>query len=235
MQIDITKSPAEHAGKHISRVLRKHTQVLLLLSGGSSLEVLNCIDEFALGPHITIMMADERFSNSENANNFLQLKNTSFYDTALRRKVSFIETVPDTNSTIPKDFAIAVEKTLQYYIKLNGRSHVLALFDVGVDGHFASIFPKDERELFYKQFHTNDLYIHVHEEGDQHPERTTITPYFLKNHVDEVVLFATGKQKCDRVLKEIQNTNCKEHHTPAIIPTRHPHSHLYTDCSALEK
>ena len=233
MHIAVSDTPAENAGNHISEILQKRSQVLLLLSGGSSLEVLNAIDEFALGTHITVIMADERFCNNESGNNFLNLKNTSFYDVALKQGVAFIETVPNTKDATPEDFAIAINKTLSYFMKLNAGAYVTALLGVGEDGHFASVFPKDARELFYAQFHTNDLYIAVHEEGVTYPDRTTITPYFLKNHVNEVVLFAKGETKCKRILSELRNEQCKEYDVPAVIPARHPNSFLFTDCIAL--
>lgn len=235
MQIDVSISPAERAATNLNELLGTHNEqdILLLLSGGSALSVLAYIDEFVLGPNVTAMMADERFSTHPDVNNFSQLRESAFYEAAQRRNVRFIETVPDTLQDTPESFAIGIEKMLHYYFKIHQRPYVLSLLGIGEDGHFASVFPNTERTLFEQTYHTNKLYIEVHEPANEHPNRTTITPYFIKRYVDDVLLYATTRDKCDTVLQTLIDNDVNEHELPARIPARHPHSVLFTDCKNL--
>lgn len=234
MQTHISQTPEYSAGTHISTLLHTDTTdqpILVLLAGGTALCVLEHIDESKLGPHVTIMMGDERFTNDPKLNNFLQLKKTSFYRRARAHNVNSIETVPDTVRETPTSFAAGINKTLQYYFKTRQNAYVICLFGIGTDGHFASVFPDDSRASFYKKFHTDALYIATHTKSSTPTDRVTLTPYFIKHHADEIILYATGEEKCNGVLKDLQLQNAKEHELPAHIPSRHPQSHLFTDCS----
>lgn len=233
MRSNVSDTPEYAAGAHISTTLSTVSDrpVLLLLAGGSSRAVLEHIDESALGPHMTIMMGDERFTEEPAYSNFLQLKETGFYDRAHKHNVNIIETVPDTAKETPESFAIGIDKTVRYYLKTQRGAYVIALCGIGADGHFASIFATHSRKMFYERFHTDSLYIHVHEDSAECTERLTLTPYFIKHYVDEVVLYATGAEKCERVLNKLLNETLKEHELPALIPSRHPHAHLFTDCT----
>jgi len=66
-----------------------------------------------------------------------------------------------------------------------------------------------------------------------YPQRTSVTPAFIEEYIDEIVLYAVGTNKCENILDYMYNRTFKEHEIPALIPASHPHSMLFTDCPSL--
>ena len=71
---------AAASGEALNKLLleNKDAPVLLLLSGGSSLSILDYVNTSSLGENLTITMLDERFSQEAEANNFCNSKNWTF-------------------------------------------------------------------------------------------------------------------------------------------------------------
>ncbi|MFT5037420.1 MAG: 6-phosphogluconolactonase/glucosamine-6-phosphate isomerase/deaminase [Candidatus Azotimanducaceae bacterium] len=234
MKINASNQPEIASGTHVSEALKQgHKNYLVLLSGGSALSVLDSIDNAVLGPHITFMMADERFSDDPKINNYLQFTQTELYRQVGESGAKTINSVPDPKKGSSEETALSIEKTFEYYFKVHEDCYVLALMGIGEDGHIAGIFPKKSVGDFSQKFITNTLYISVHEKENKHQERMTITPYFIKKHVNEIVIFASGKNKCNGILQQLQNTDSSEHEVPALMLSRHKNATLYTDCTSL--
>src|SRR6185369_10087310 len=89
------ESAAAEAGEHLNFFLTENLKrpVLLMLSGGSSLAILEYVGKTALGENLTISMLDERFSEDPAINNFAQLQKTEFYKDAFDSEVSFFGTL----------------------------------------------------------------------------------------------------------------------------------------------
>src|SRR4051812_45524273 len=79
------------AGEELNRLLAsyKTVPVLLLLSGGSALFMLDYVSKNNTGEFLTISMLDERFSEDKEVNNFLQMQKMDFYSFALETETSF--------------------------------------------------------------------------------------------------------------------------------------------------
>ena len=89
-----TKRLAKETVKALNQklALSKNKPYLLMLSGGSSLELLDHIDTSSFGDQTTITVTDERYSKDEKENNFALIMATDFYKKAKERGVKFIDT-----------------------------------------------------------------------------------------------------------------------------------------------
>lgn len=235
MITNVSITPAQNAGVYISKYLEKHndSNVLLLLSGGSALEVLAYIDTNLLTPKITISMLDERVSNDETVNNFLQLQKTNFYSEAHARGVGEIQTIPHQNES-PLFFAKTVGEAFRNFLAENPTAKIIGLFGVGADGHTASIFPMP-KDVFAKIYDSENIFVPVISDSANPNERISITPNFIESYIDEVVLYAIGKNKCDTVLQHMTSGAFEVHELPALAPAQHPKSYFFTDCKLVEK
>ncbi len=233
MKTSITAAPGQDAGKHISDTLRMHAHqpVLFLISGGSALTVLTHIDPEVLGANITIGLVDERFTTDEQGNNFMQLESTDFYKTALEKGVRFIVTKPHSGER-HENFALRIGDALESLIETTHTQFTVGLFGIGEDGHTASIFPSTEHE--FKQAYNSDRpYVAISRPDIPYPFRISLTPQFIEEKIDEVILYAVGSKKCDNILSYMHTKNFGAHEIPALIPARHIGSTLFTDCAAL--
>jgi hypothetical protein len=91
----------EKAGKHLNEMFAEKGDkpLLFLLSGGSSLELLNFVDEKSLKGNTTIGMLDDRYSDDRNVNSFLMLQGdefaSGFYTKALQSGAVFLDSHPE--------------------------------------------------------------------------------------------------------------------------------------------
>ncbi len=235
MKTSISLTPTKDAGNYITQKLLDHAteNILFLVSGGSALAVLPYINLAIpdIQGNLTIATTDERFSTDKNVNNFLQLQSTDFYKIAEGSQVTFINSLPyeyEDLQTFTKRLQVCFE---DYYVQ-HPNTYTIAILGIGEDGHTASIFPATEQK-FNEQYMTNQLYVSVVNESLEHPNRTTITPSFIEEKIDEVILFAVGSTKCDNILNYMHNKNFSQHQIPALIPAQHPQSILFTDCQSL--
>lgn len=237
MDVHVSKNPAQKAGECISRKLQEHKgeMRLILLSGGTSFDVLDHISADMVDEKTTFMMADERFSEDSAVNNFAQLTTHTFFSEAKARGAQFIESTVDTQNTTKEAAAYAMHKALQYFFKVHPKHYVLAQLGVGTDGHFASVFPQTTDEAFARTYRSTDLYVALDapQSAAHTKERMCVTPYFLKNHVSDIVLYAVGEEKCNGVLSRLVDSTEHEYELPALIPMRHKSSYLFTDCEKL--
>lgn len=230
MEITQTDTPEKAAGTSISSILkaRQDQPVLLLLSGGSALKVLEHIDPASLYKNTTVLMADDRFTDDSEHNNFLQLKETNFFQAATDRGVTFVDTVPERESDTPESFATGIHKTLSYYVDIHPDAYVIGLFGVGNDGHTASIFPDNSEAAFRSKYFNDELYMASKNPAGPITDRITITPYFIKHHLDEILIYAAGASK-KLILEQLSNPDTKAHQLPAKLLTEKGKVTLFTD------
>lgn len=233
MKTFISENPAVEAGEYISALLNVHADehILLLLSGGSAFSILDHIETHTLGKHITIGMVDERFTTQRDGNNFLLFSETDFFSKAQALGVKFFVSVPEENEK-QYEFAERMRETLEDYFYGNPECYAVGIFGVGEDGHTAGIFPAPEEE-FNRIYKTDDFYTHVTQNRHEYSQRTTVTPAFIEEVLDEVLLYAVGKNKCENILDYMYNRVFAQHEIPALIPASHPQSVLFTDCPSL--
>ncbi|MDA8596969.1 6-phosphogluconolactonase [Candidatus Pacebacteria bacterium] len=220
------------AAKHIESVLQTdRDHFMLVLSGGSAFNVIKHLSGTYPSKQLTLLLADERFTSDVSGSNYLQLTQTDFFKRVEESPNSAaISTTPNLGDASITETAFALEKTLRYYLQIHPDTHIIALLGIGEDGHTASIFPNESKEVFDAVYTNDHLYIPVSKPDDRYPERMTITPYFISHLVDDVVIYAVGKEKCENVISELVKDNRSVHELPAAIAAGHPRSNLFTDC-----
>jgi len=195
MEIHTSQNPILATATALSAALETHknTDILLLLAGGSALQVLDEIDTTHLNEYVTIMMMDERFSTKASENNFLQMTQTLFYTKLTNSQCNFIPSIPNEGET-HLDFSKRIEQKLATYIETHPKGTVIALFGIGPDGHTAAIFPM-QQELFVDTYGQGNIYTQVVYDKNPFANRSSITPKFIKRYISESFVYAVGEEK----------------------------------------
>lgn len=226
MDINTSQIPHTAVAKALSGALETHknTDILLLLAGGSALNVLEEVDTAHINEYVTIMMMDERYSHSPMENNFLQMTQTFFYAKLSNSQCNFIPSVPKETET-HEHFAGRVGAELTSYLETHPKRTVIALFGIGPDGHTAAIFPMQQK-AFVDTYGQGSLYTQVVYTKNPFANRSSITPKFIKQFVTESFVYAVGEEKLP-VLSTITDPY-ELHEMPAHLHHQID-SKLYTD------
>ncbi len=200
MEIHHQTSPeaaAAEAGEYLNAFLTEHKSqpVLLLLSGGSALNLLNYVGAGAVGENLTISVLDERFSQDPAINNFAQIQRIQFYSDALAAGCGFFGTLPRNNESA-EDLAARWQENILAWTKENPEGLIAATLGLGSDGHTAGIFPFPENPGEFKRlFESENFVAAYHAAGkNQFPGRITAALTLLKN-LDAGFAYACGKEK----------------------------------------
>jgi|AntRauTorckE6833_2_1112554.scaffolds.fasta_scaffold05760_5 6-phosphogluconolactonase/glucosamine-6-phosphate isomerase/deaminase len=218
MEVISSTTPAVSAGEELSNRLERFSDrpILLLLSGGSALHILDHISQTVLGPNLTISTLDERFSTEPTVNNFTQIQQSAFYGRAVEHGVSAIDTSIAPADTL-RGAGERFEKALQNWHAKHPDGVMLATMGVGADGHTAGIFPGSHTVDFSGEEWV--VAYEVPESANPHQQRITVTYTFLQTQVAEVLVYVTGSDK-QSVIQDMQSSSCTLETMPAcIIPT----------------
>lgn len=238
MRVCVSQEPSRDAAMHIGSLMRNtNIHTLVLLSGGSALEVLEHVDPEVLGPHLTLQMADERCSDIQIANNFFKLVQTKFYKEALNRGVHITSSTSkeNDNERACSEIQTNLENGFNTFVATYAPHdrNIVALLGAGADGHTASIFPTQDIEKFnqtyYDKKHTYTC-VTVHE--NEYKDRVTITLSALEEYVHEIIFYVVGDTKHDIVSRIITfRDEAPAHVLPAAAITQLPNVSFYTDSS----
>jgi 6-phosphogluconolactonase/glucosamine-6-phosphate isomerase/deaminase len=227
MEIITSAVPEETASHLLSDTLRRYQNksVLLMLSGGSALTLLDQVDFSVLGHHVTITTLDERFSIDPTINNFAQLQATNFFNESIIRGVSIIDT-----SIIPSDTMNGVkercENALCDWMAKFPNGIVLTVMGIGSDGHTAGIFPGEYEVDFFGSSWV--VAYTVPKEINQFQQRLTVTHTFLREQVNEAIVYAVGMDK-KPVIEMIKQIDCATRDLPSGILKEMARVTLVTD------
>lgn len=192
----------EKAAKYLDELVTvssKSNGVLLLVSGGSCLNVVNGMKD-CWNEKVTIGVIDERYTTDFNISNFGQMKNLPFWNLVTRNKCRVINTEIRNEETLGAA-AARMEKQWKNWKKHNRVGKIIVLLGMGVDGHTAGIMPMPEdKAKFMTLFGENSGWVCGYDCGDKNAYRyrMTATLSFLEKEPKEVVVFVTGKEKKEK-------------------------------------
>jgi 6-phosphogluconolactonase/glucosamine-6-phosphate isomerase/deaminase len=212
------ESAAAEAGEHLNLFLLENRKlpVLLMLSGGSALPILEYVGKTVLGENLTLSVLDERFSTDPEINNFLQLQKTDFYKDALEAEASFFGTLPRPGESM-ESLRQRWDKNLHTWREENPKGLIVATLGMGPDGHTSGIlpFPEDSTK-FNKLFNNGSWTVAYNAQGkNKYPERVTTTLAFLKT-LDVGFAFVSGKEKQEK-FAQLASGGSKPAELPATV------------------
>lgn len=189
--------------------------VLLLLSGGSAIEV--AID--ALGAltkqqklRLSVMVMDERYGAPGHSESNWQ-----------KLCAAGLEPVQFTAAPAPL-VGIPIEATTELFASefedlLDNTKYHVGLFGMGADGHTAGILPGSPA--------VDALALAIHYQGDDF-ERVTLTRRAL-SHLDEAMLFAVGEEKWPVLQKLLSSEPLSENEQPSVLLRDMKELSVFTD------
>jgi len=226
MKIIETEQPKEDAGQALTDALREHSKksILLMVSGGSAFSLLDFVEPSVLGPHITLTVLDERFSSDPAINNFTQLEQTKFFASCINKRVQTISTKVLEYESL-HGLHNRFDTALHTWKEQNEDGVIIATMGIGPDGHTAGIFPGEHGV----DFNDNTWVVGytVPKEVNQYPERVTVTNTFLRNKVDQAIVYAVGSDKY-RLIQKLQATETSIQEIPATIFKEMPFLIIFT-------
>ncbi len=195
----------------LQTALDRNKKILLLLSGGSNLKIVDQISkELINNPNIASYVLDERFSKDPSLNNSLQIK---------EKGVNINLTVPGDQESL-LDFTNRFNDELKAWLEKNPEGEIICTLGMGPDGHIAGISPMpDDQDLFEQTFSQNQLVIGY--TGNLSPaERVTTSPNFLSK-INLFVALILGEAKRP-VFNDLINKKTKENLHPAQLLHKFP-------------
>lgn len=215
MEVITSQNPVVTAVTRLNEVLASYAArpILLMLSGGSALAILEHMDVTLLGPHVTVTTLDERFSTDSEINNFTQITTTDFYKKAAEQGTRSISTIIKDSETL-LEAGKRFDTALHHWRESHRDGVIVATMGVGAEGHTAGIFPHQPS----LDPETTDWVVsyEVPPEVNPHTTRITTTPSFLKTQVTQAICLITGEEKRD-VLQSIQSADCAFVDMPACV------------------
>ena len=212
--IDDQSNLAPRGGEAVTELVRQfpETPVLLLLSGGSALGLIEHIDAEAFGEHVTLSVLDERFNVEENDSNFAQLAASSMCERARERGANLLDPRGIEGEGLDET-ANWFDMSLRSWRNRHPDGVILCTQGIGADGHTAGILPMaDDQNRFNQLFVATDRFAVGYEVPGDEPafsERLTVTEAFLRRQITSSVVYATGGNKRE-VLERIIHGDDRE-------------------------
>jgi 6-phosphogluconolactonase/glucosamine-6-phosphate isomerase/deaminase len=223
-------SALAEAGEYLNLLLMENSkkQILLMLSGGSALEIVNYLGNHTLGDNLTISVLDERYSEDPTINNFSQLQKTDFYQEALTAESSFFGTLPRKDETIEM-LAARWESNLENWWAENPNGLIIATLGMGADGHTAGIFPYPENPEKFKELFENGGWLTAYDALGKHKyfQRVTANQEFLKL-INYGIAFACGTEKKNKLDTVIEKKG-EAYEVPALLWHEIANVKIFTD------
>lgn len=210
----LEKEAGEAFSQMISR--NKNNDLLVLLSGGSSLGLLEYISNDALsGGKITFAMLDDRFSLDQNINTYRILENSVFMQKVFDSGNDFLSSAPDEIDTLDS-FALKYELMIKEWLSLYPNGKIIATVGVGPDGHTSGILPFPEDPNKFEALFNSEKLIVGYDVENKNPHRYRVTSTFtFMRRFDEVLTYIQGENKRDALQKVMA-----DHGTLAETPGR---------------
>jgi 6-phosphogluconolactonase/glucosamine-6-phosphate isomerase/deaminase len=222
----------QKAGEELSKlVLEKKGPVLLLLSGGSSLALLEHVNKAVFSAKLTLAVLDERYSTDAAVNNFSLLRETGFFSKAIAEGASFISTAIE-KGVGHGAAAEKFERSLRVWRQNNPSGSIIITIGIGADGHTAGMMPYPENKKEFEYLFERDNWVTSYDahDKDRFPLRVTTTMTFLRIQVDAAVAYITGEEKKDAYRKILAKTDYNK--VPARIIAELKRAFIFTNIEA---
>lgn len=206
--------------------------VLLLLAGGSSVELYNGINPEFLSADITVTVTDERFSEELDVNNFAILQATSFYNDLIQVDAFCINTQPNGGESMA-ECAARFEKNLKEWKRDFPKGTIIAVYGMGADGHTGGMIPGVLSDAeFTQKFNTEDVWVSdIDATGAiEHPLRFSTTISFMKSQVNHALFYVTGSAKKEAFTRAVSGSTTYAE-TPASVMCDMKDVVVFTDIS----
>lgn len=228
-----TSALQKEAADCLNRYLQKYKgqAVLLLLSGGSALGLLDYIEVEHIDEQTTITVLDDRFSTDPTVNNFAQVVSTNFYQKAQPAGANFIDTRPQDDET-QEQVVQRFEGALRTWKKNNPQGITLATLGIGADGHTSGMMVYPENRKLFADMFEGDAWIAGYDAQEKHeyPLRITTTITFLMKEIDIAVAYVAGSGKQDMMKKAVHG-GIDFASQPSTVIQKMKHVELFTDFS----
>jgi len=230
VEVIIADNPQEAAGTAISDLFEKFsgTEILFVVAGGSSLGVLDYVDEDDISSQMTVVVTDERVSDELDINNYAQLQATPFWNKLVRNDAYSIPTeLLGRNSEELRD---AYDAALKKWKADFPKGVVIGLYGIGEDGHTAGIIPGVYSKGEFDARYLGDRYAEEFEAIDKgtFPFRVTTTLSFMRDVVDVAFFYVQGKRKAE-ALQTVIAAEGSLYDTPARIMHDMKKAFVFTD------
>lgn len=215
--VDNCANPGVTAGQQLQERLTSDVPQLLLSAGGSALQVFNSDLDWGETGKLSTTVLDERLTNESTARNYDRLQETEFISHCDGLQWCSIMNPWPPEPESPEDTARYWEHKLRGWFRGHEDVRVTALVGVGQDGHIAGIFPNQKHD-FTGQYDTQQWVVgyQVDDQDREFPTRMTVTPHFIRNQMDQTVVYAIGARKRD-VLRKLVSEKTPPHKQPAQL------------------
>lgn len=235
---------AKGAAVFLSRkITETTTPLLLLLSGGSALKILDSLHPTLFSSRVTIGVLDERISLNPSVNNYFRLTIHPVIKQAITNGTAMIATMPLVNET-PAILAARFEVSLRDWKVQHPEGKIIATVGMGPDGHTFGIMPASERLAsqtadsgrpvdaadFDRLFVHTDHWVVGYNAGakNPYPLRATTTVVFSRE-IDMSAWYVCGANKTDMLARALDPTTLV-HEVPSRIMQDMKEVTLFTDC-----
>lgn len=211
--------------------------ILLLLSGGSPLEILKYLSPAPFDNRVTVSVSDERVSHDAGVNNFAQIMATRWYKAIQDKGIQHIDTRPATGETA-EAMGVRFDAAIKSWKEENPMGKIIITQGIGLDGHTAGMMPANagapagkpsDANEFRKLFENPDIWAMGYDaqEKNRYPLRVTVTMPFLRM-IDHSIVYVCGSDKARPLAAVLAPTG-----TLAAVPARiirnMKHCLLFTD------
>lgn len=229
MKYLFSSTPAATAARKLQQTLERYkaSPVLLLVSGGSWLSVLDLLPLQLCSLQLTLGVLDERYDTNPANNNFALLMRTTFFATAKSCGVDVIDTRVQFDEGAA-ELAARYTQTIHAWQKDNPDGVIVATLGMGADGHTAGIMPGYVAALSEDSVYA--LAYTVPTTVNPFPVRVTVTPYFLRTQVTAAVAYVAGPHKCT-LLQLVRQSKIRVEAAPARLWHDMSRVTVVTDCT----
>lgn len=219
-QDQVNEMAAQYCAEQAVKAVQSYPQVLLLLSGGSAIEMyaqmIVLLPPATSLANLTVSLVDERYGAAGHADsNEAQLRAKGVVDQLEKSGARFFGMLSNQKMTGEEMAAEAGRKFAEIYAN---SPYVLVFAGVGDDGHTLGWLPTQTEEKFHQLYDSANYvtYYEVDPADSDNPfgQRITCTARAIKE-ANTVVVFAKGDKKKAALLR-IKEGGSPIHTTPAL-------------------